>query len=413
MLQAVSVTVAGVLPAFLVGALAVQIRADLGLTLGGFGLATAAFFAVSGLLARVGGGVVHRLGSRRGLTLAAILSTSALSLAASAPAYGVLVGALVLGGLGNAVAQPAANLSLSELVRDGRLGLAFGLKQASIPAATLLGGLSVPAVALVLGWRYALALGALLSLSIAAWAWLSGRDLRGRNEERDEGTDRGLPRGGLLVLTVGAGLGAAASTTLGVFLVDSGVAAGLSPGASGLLFAATSLLGLTSRVGLGWLADRNPTRSLYVLIAYLLTVGAVGYSLLSVGAPTLFLVGSLLAYGAGWAWTGLFHFAIVKENRRGAARVTGFVQTGLSLGAASGPLLFGIAAQEASYRVAWLGTALVSLVAAVTLRAGRRMVRRSRGLPVRPLGRRRGGTSDAASAPGHGNPAATRARGER
>jgi MFS family permease len=385
--QAVSVTIAGVLPAFLVGALAVQIREDLSISLGGIGAATATFFTVSGLLARSGGRVVQAVGSRRGLTLAASLSTAALVVAGSAPAYAVLVVAMVIGGCGNAVAQPAANLSLSELVRDGRLGLAFGLKQASIPAATLLGGLSVPLVALVFGWRWALALGALLALSVAGWAWLAGKDLRTRVDERSDASDRGLPRAGLLVLTVAAGLGAAASTSLGVFLVDSGVAAGLDPGRSGLLFAASSLLGLLARVGFGWLADRHPTRSIYVLIANLLTAGALGYALLSIGERGPFLAGSLLAYGAGWAWTGLFHFAIVKENRRGAARVTGAVQTGLSLGAAGGPLAFGLLAQTTSYQTAWLVTGALSLTSALIMRLGRRMVRRSRGLPVRTLRR--------------------------
>jgi hypothetical protein len=58
------------------------------------------------------------------------------------------------------------------------------------------------------------------------------------------------------------------------------------------------------------------------------------------------------------------------------------VQTGLSLGAATGPLLFGLIAQV-SYSAAWLTAAALSLAGAVTVRVSRRMVRRSRGLPVR------------------------------
>ena len=92
-----------------------------------------------------------------------------------------------------------------------------------------------------------------------------------------------------------------------------------------------------------------------------------------------------MAYGMGWAWTGLFHFAVIKDNRAAAASVTGFVQTGLSLGAASGPLVFGIVAQTASYTAAWTTAAVLSLLAAVTIRISRRMVRKSRGLPVAGL----------------------------
>jgi len=387
-LQAVAVCIVGVLPAFMVGALAVQIRAELDVGLAGIGLATASLFAVSGSLARPIGSLVQRLGSRRGLTLAALLSTASLAVVGLAQSFPVLLWAMVLGGIGNAMAQTAANLSLSELVAEGRLGLAFGVKQSAIPAATLLGGLAVPGIALVLGWRSALAAGAALALVVAGSAVLSARD-RDRGGLRDaDGVDLGLPRAGLLVLTVGAGLAAAASTSLGVFLVDSGVAAGLRPGQSGLLFALSSLLGLAGRIGFGWSADRHPGRSSYLVIANLLTCGCAGYLLLALGTVPAFVAGSLLAYGAGWVWTGLFHFAIVKDNRRAAAAATGFVQTGLSLGAAGGPLVFGLVAQAVSYRAAWLGTAALSLAAAVTIRAGRRMVRRSRGLPVATLRRR-------------------------
>jgi MFS family permease len=389
-LQAVSVSILGVLPAFFVGALAVQIRADLEVGLGAFGVAAATLFAVSGLLARPCGRLVQRLGSRRGTALAAAIATAALTAVALAQSQVWLMLALALGGLGNAVAQPSANLAISELVTEQRLGLAFGIKQSSIPAATLLGGLAVPGIALVLGWRSAMGAAALLALTMLVWAVLTRRDSKGSTADPTEGEpDKGLPRSGLVVLTLGGFLGAAAATSTGVFLVDSAVSAGLAPGTAGLMFAACSVIGLASRIGFGWLADRHAERSRYLFIANLLTAGALGYLLLSTGSVPLFLVGALLAYGLGWAWTGLFHFAIIKDNRVAAASVTGFVQTGLSLGAASGPLVFGLVAQQASYRTAWLMAALLSLLAAFTIRLGRRMVRRSRGLPVSALRRRR------------------------
>lgn len=388
-LQAVAISVLGVLPAFFVGALAVQIRADLDVGLGGLGLATATLFAVSGLLARPAGRLVQRLGSRRGAGLAAGIATCSLTAVALAPSQEWLMGALALGGVGNAVAQPSANLGISQLVTEQRLGLAFGIKQSSIPAATLMGGLAVPGIALLAGWRWAMAAAAALSLAVLVWALTSRRDAAGRAASAPGDPDKGLPRGGLVVLTAGGFLGAAASTSTGVFLVDSAVDAGLAPGTAGLVFAACSVLGLTSRVGFGWLADRHADRSRYLFIANLLTAGAVGYALLSVGSVALFVLGAVLAYALGWAWTGLFHFAVIKDNRAAAASVTGFVQTGLSLGAACGPLVFGVVAQATSYRTAWLMTAALSLLAALTVRAGRRMVRRSRGLPVAALRRRR------------------------
>ncbi|MGY2082255.1 MFS transporter [Blastococcus sp. SYSU DS0539] len=390
-LQAVAVSVLGVLPAFLVGALAVQIRADLDVGLGLFGFAAATLFAVSGLCARPAGRLVQRLGSGRGTALAACLAIGSLTAVALAQSPVWLMLALAVGGLGNAVAQPAANLGISELVTERRLGLAFGMKQAAIPAATLLGGLAVPGIALVFGWRWAAVAGVALAVSILVWSQVSGRDARvhAPAARAPAGTDKGLPRGGLLVLTLGGFLGSSAATSTGVFLVDSAVAAGTSPAAAGLLFAACSVLGLVNRVGFGWLADRHPDRSRYLFIANLLASGAVGYALLATGRTVPFLIGSAMAYGLGWGWTGLFHFAVIRDNRAAAASVTGFVQTGLSLGAASGPLVFGVVAQTFSYAAAWSVAAALSLLAALTIRVARRMVRRSRGLPVAALHLRR------------------------
>ncbi|SNS89106.1 Predicted arabinose efflux permease, MFS family [Geodermatophilus pulveris] len=384
--RAVSVSALGVLPAFLVGALAVQIRADLDVGLGLFGLAAATLFAVSGALARPAGRLVQRLGSRRGAALAAALATTSLTVIGLAGSPAALMAGLAVGGLGNAVAQPSANAVVSELVTDARLGVAFGIKQSSIPAATLLGGLAVPGIALVAGWRWAVA-GAVALALLLLLASLAGREAGQRAAAAREAAgarapDRGLPRGGLVVLTLGGFLGSAAATPTGVFLVDSAVAAGVGAGAAGLLFAGCSVLGLASRVGYGMFVDRHPARSAYLFIANLLTLGTLGYALMAVGAVPAFVAGGVLAYGAGWAWTGLFHFAVIRDNRGAAASVTGSVQTGLSLGAASGPLLFGVVAEAASYSAAWLTAAALSLAGAVTVRVSRRMVRRSRGLPV-------------------------------
>ena len=406
-LQAVAVSVLGVLPAFLTGALAVQIRADLDVGLGLFGFAAATLFAVSGTCARPGGRLVQRLGARKGAALAATLAIGSLATIATASSALWLMVGLAIGGLGNAVAQPSANLGISQFVTEERLGVAFGIKQSSIPAATLLGGLAVPGIALVFGWRWAVAAAVVLAAGLLLWSLRGRRDVADAARPAAAGApDKGLPRGGLVVLTLGGFLGSAAATSTGVFLVDSAVAAGIAPGRAGLLFAACSVLGLVSRIWFGWLADRHPDRSRYLFIANLLTGGALGYALLAAGTVPLFVAGSVLAYVVGWAWTGLFHFAVVRDNRTAAASVTGFVQTGLSLGAASGPLVFGVVAQTFSYPAAWSTAAVLSLAGAVTIRVGRRMVRRSRGLPVTGL-RRRSTARDA------GLQAPTEARRER
>ncbi|WP_051478950.1 MFS transporter [Arthrobacter sp. H5] len=383
LLQAVFVTTMGVLPAFLVGALAVQIRSDLDIGPAQMGIAAATLFAVSGIFARRLGRLVQKIGAARGIMMSGALAAVALSGAGLAPSFAVLVAALVVGGFANALAQPSANLGISRGISHGRLGLAFGIKQCSIPAAGLIGGLAVPGIALVLGWRYAFWFGALAAVGLAVWAAFSLSGSAGSTTTAaDAPADRGTPRAGLVMLAIGAGLAAAAATSMGVFLVDSAVQSGMSPANAGFLFAGAALLGLLIRIGLGAAMDRFPKRSPYVLIANLLTVGVAGYLLLSTGSPAVFVAGAFLAYSAGWTWPGLVHFAVVRDNRQGAASATGVLQTGLSLGAAGGPLLFGLLVTATNYQTAWIAAAAVSLLAALIFRLGRRMIRRARGVPV-------------------------------
>lgn len=381
LLQAISSTTIGVLPAYLVGALAVQIRDDLDISPAEIGVGAAILFGVTAILSTPMGVMVQRRGTSWGIINASILAMLAMLGIAWAPSLPVLYCALVVGGVGNAMAQPAANLGVSAAVGRSRLGLAFGIKQTAVPAATLLSGLAVPGIALILGWRWVLVFAAAAAAALLLWAALTrGHQVRPVSGSDGSEPDRGTPRAGLVVITIGVGIAAAAATSLGIFLIDSAVQAGLSPTAAGLMFAVSAMLGLLIRIALGALMDRDSGRSPYVLVAYLLLGGAAGFVLLSVGEGPWFVVGSLLAYGAGWTWPGLVHFAVVRDNRRAAASATGILQTGVGFGGAAGPLLFGFLVQATSYGTAWLTAACAAAVSAVIFRVGRRMILKSRRL---------------------------------
>ncbi|WP_035770127.1 MFS transporter [Arthrobacter castelli] len=384
LLQAISSTTIGVLPAYLVGALAVQIRDDLDVSPAEIGIGAAILFGVTAILSTPMGTVVQRRGTAWGIINASILAMLAMLGIAWAPSLPVLYCALVVGGVGNAMAQPAANLGVSAAVGRSRLGLAFGIKQTAVPAATLLSGLAVPGIALILGWRWVLLFAAVAAAALLLWAAVTrGRRAQPASESEGSAPDRGTPRAGLVVITIGVGIAAAAATSLGIFLIDSAVRAGLSPTAAGLMFAVSAFIGLLIRIALGAFMDRGTGRSPYVLVAYLLLGGAAGFVLLAVGQGPWFVVGSLLAYGAGWTWPGLVHFAVVRDNRRAAAAATGILQTGVGFGGAAGPLLFGFLVQATSYGTGWITAACAAVVAAVIFRIGRRMILRSRQLAAR------------------------------
>ena len=378
MLLAVSVATIGVLPSFLTGGLAVQIRDELGFGASALGLAVALFFVVSSLSSALAGRVVERVGSHAAMRSSSIVGAlTLLAVAIFAGSWWGLVACLILGGMGNAIAQPATNLMLTREVPSGRQGLAFGIKQAAIPVATLLAGLAVPVLAVTVGWRWAFAGAALIALTVSLLVPREGDGAPSRVKETRAGD---APLAPLILLAVGIGLGSTAATPLGAFVVSSAVSVGIEVGAAGLLLALGSGVGIVVRVVAGHLADSMSSGRLR-LVAAMLVLGTAGFAMLASGSPGLFVVGVVLAFGAGWGWPGLFNFAIVKSNPKAPAAATGITQTGASGGAALGPLLFGYTVEATSFGTAWLGTAAVALLSAVAILAGRRMLLRDREEP--------------------------------
>lgn len=374
-LLAVAVATVGVLPAFLTGGLVVQIRSELDFGSAALGLAVAVFFASASLASVVMGRVVEKIGAHRSMRLSAVASAaSLLGVALFAGSWEGLVACLVLGGLANAVAQPATNLSLARGVPAGRQGVSFGIKQAAIPTATLLAGLAVPGIAVTLGWRWAFAGGAALALLIALLVPAESLGGVRRLKEARAGDVSVAP---LVLLALGIGLGSTAATPLGAFIVESSVASGLNVGTAGLLLALGSAAGIVVRVWFGHLADGMGGGRLR-LVAAMLGVGVAGFVMLASGKVGLILPGTLLAFGAGWGWPGLFNFAVVKTNPGAPAAATGITQTGASGGAALGPLVFGLVVETTSYGTAWLASGVIALLALVAILMGRAMILRDR-----------------------------------
>ncbi len=353
-------TVVAIMPAFFAGASGVFLREDLGFDEAGLGLAIAVFMATSAVFGVVGGRLCERIGAGNALKLVGIGSGAVmLAVAALASSLLHLVALLAVGGAFNSIAQPGGNLALARGVVV-RPALMFGVRQAAIPLATLLAGASVPLLSLTVGWRWAFGAGAGLALSVAVFVPRRLAPAQPRRVTRRRQGDAAT--GPLVALSVGFGVGIAAAVSLGSFLVESAVAAGVAAGTAGWLLVAGSLAGIIARIVAGWLADRYRGRALFMVSA-MLVLGALGYGMLSVGGPVLLTLGTLLAYGAGWGWGGLVFFAVVRLNPNAPAAATGIVSAGGAGGAALGPLAFGYIVTVASFPVAWGLAAIAALVA--------------------------------------------------
>jgi MFS family permease len=377
----VAVTTVSVLPVFLTGGLAVQIGAELGFDPAGLGLVVALFFGVSAVTALPAGWLVERLGPGPTSRAAAIGAAVAMvAVAAAARSYASLVTLLLCSAWCNVLGQLSSNLTLARSVPAGRLGLSFGVKQAAIPLATLLAGLAVPTVALTVGWRWAYVLGAGLA---AAALLVAPRGPAARRRSRATPGERATAA--LSVLGIAAGLGAAAASALGIFLVASAVDRGIDPAVAGLTLTLGSVVGLTVRLLNGWLADRR-TGGHVAVVAGSLLAGAGGLALLAAPGMPALVLGTLLGFGLGWSWPGLLQFAVVRLNPSAPAAATSIVQLGVYGGGFAGPVTFGLVAARISFPAAWLAGAVTMVLAAGLMLLGRRMLlaHRAARVPAQP-----------------------------
>ena len=366
---AIAAGAATVLPGFLVGALALQIRADLDVSVAAVAFGVTVFFAAGAMGAGPGGRLAERVGALRAMR-GCLLITAASLVAAAALAQSLLVLLVLLAvaGVSNAITQPAINLFMADEVPRERQGLAFGIKQSAIPLAVLASGLALPLVALPFGWRPTFVGFAAVALIIAAVVGRSARTFSAA-QPRPRAP---RPTRALVVTAVGAALGSAGPNSLGAYLVASAVDVGIDEGAAGVLAAVGSGISLVTRVALGERADRRHDYGFAAVIALLVT-GSLGFVLLASDSASLFVAGTVVAFAIGWGWPGLFNLAVVDHNRDAPAAATGVTQTGIYLGAAGGPALFGLVSTELGYSAAWVISGGLCLLAAVAFAYAQRL----------------------------------------
>ncbi len=386
LLVALMASVVASLPVFLVGALAVQIRSSLHFSTSELGfivtfsyLGAAMWSVPSGLLAeRIGGVRVLKFAPLTGGVLLVGLAT----ITTSWVTIGVL---LFFSGMVSASIATGSNLFLAKRTDPAHQGLIFGIKQAAIPTASLLGGVAVPAIALTVGWRWAFVGAAVLALLTFLLVPAPATSLSERRAERSATSLPNLRRTPLIVLGIGLGLGVFSATGVAAFLVIDAVRIGIGHGNAGLTVAIASAAAVIGRVITGFLADRRGGRH-FPVVATMMGIGALGYLALAVGASTrlhwLYVAGAIFALGVGWGWNGLFNFATIHTHRHAPARATGITQVGGRLGGMLGPLVLGVVATNLSFPAAWVVAGISTGSGAIAVMIGRRLLLRSREEPA-------------------------------
>lgn len=371
MVIAAAMTALGALPVYLVSAQSVLVREDLQFGEPQLGLAVGLFFGAAAVASMVSGALADRFGPRTS-TIAAgsLVAAGAAGVALGAVSYPLLLVLLVLCGVANAALQTTANLILATSVPRDQQGLAFGVKQSAVPVATLLGGLSVPTIGVVVGWRWTYAAAAAAALLVVHVGLRA--PTRAVERTRADRIGEAAPTSALVVTAIAATLSSAGVNSLAAFLPAWAFDLGLTPGEAGVLLAVASALCVLGRIASGVAADRRKGQHLPVVAAQL-AVGAAAMVLLSLGSRPTLLVGALIAFGIGWSWPGLLLFSIVRVGRDNPAGASSAVQVGAFTGGAAGPALFGLLVAATTYPVAWRAAAATLTVAGALLLLARRM----------------------------------------
>jgi predicted MFS family arabinose efflux permease len=379
------------LPPFLIGALAVQISASLSIDPGRLGLVVSMYFLSSALgsvhLSRVAGNLDALQVMRTGcLLIGVLLGMLALARSSWLPLAAIMTAA----GLCNTWTQPAVNQYLADQIPRRRQGVAFGIKQSSVPITTIVGGLAVPGIALTVGWRWAMVAAmivcALIGVCIPAGRSVQSRVLPRLMHRTDDGPGELLAeslvsltsgdRARLSMVSVATAFAVGAGSALPVFAVSAAVASGLTPGVAALVAAAGGGAAVLVRVVVGNHVDRRSPTPLTVA-AVMLAAGAAGFAILAGASqwePRILPAVIVVTFAAAWGWNGLLNLAVVQAYPSNAAIATGITGVGGSVGGVVGPLVFGVIAAHASYSAAWWSSAAGAIIGGgIYIIVGRRL----------------------------------------
>jgi len=337
---------------------------------------------VGGLLFSLPGGrLADRLGVRPALLGGMALGAVGLGIAAVAPGFALFLACLFVAGTGWSVVNPALGKAIMDLFPIHERGTAMGIKQMGLTVGGVVSALTLPGIAVWLGWRAAiLACALVVALPVVlAWRPLAGlRTPSSPSSGPSAGSAGGwswMTRPALLVFfATGIVLGMAQAAMLSYLPLYTVQALGFDKIGAGLLVAASQAGGAVSRLALGAASDRWLTERRSTWLALTAAVGAAIFTIYAVWPIGRSVVAGPLAFAAGvgaHGWVGIF-FVISAEigGARHAGLLSGVAFTSIVVGLLVGPAVFGLLLERwDSYAVPWTAFAALSALVTVTLLA--------------------------------------------
>jgi MFS family permease len=356
------------------------------------------FFVVSGVGQAVAGFVVDRIGARPVLLFGiGTLALSGLVLAA-ASSYAGLLAAAAVAGAGNSIFHPADFTLLNRRVSSGRLGHAFSVHGLSGNLGWAAGSVVMAGVAAASTWRGAAVVAALIGVAVLTLLLARRRVLADEAEAAVVAPGMGAAKpaaGAFAFLRSGA-----VWLCFAFFLITTGAFGVLQNYGPAILHNVYALALPVASVGLtayllgsalgvvigGFIGARFEDSDF--VIAPALAVSATTALLLASGlSPTLVILPlmGLIGFGVGVAGPSrdllVRRAATAQFGATAYGRVYGFVYSGLDIGLAVSPLVFGPLLDAGRYRAPLAGVAVLQVAAlllAVAVGSGTRRLRAAR-----------------------------------
>ena len=353
------------------------------------GLVITLFYGVSGMCQAFAGIIVDKYGADRLLLFGVVTMSTSVFFMGLAPSYWMLLPLAVISAFGNCVFHPADLSILSEKISPYRIGRAFAVHGFGGTSGYFLAPVIIYyGVASFAGWRAGLMVAGAIGWCAVALIYKNRAVLRmPRGQENVANAAKPgiefyrklLTNRALIAAFAYFVFMAAAGVGMQVFSITAFVEIYNAP-----LYLATA--GLTAYLGSsamgiivgGELADRFPRHALIATTGLI-----VGASIMAIVAlfplHMLVIIGSLAVAGFFIGLTGPSRDILVRGATPVGAtgKVFGFVYSGLDLGSASAPILFGALMDGGHFRYVFLAIAALfamGILSVVQLKRGKTIV---------------------------------------
>jgi MFS transporter, FSR family, fosmidomycin resistance protein len=348
------------------------LREQLDVSYAALGLLVTLFNLATGAAQIPAGFLVDRFGARRLLLLGLAIMGAAMTALGFAPSYWLMLVLMAAIGIGNSVFHPADYAVLSASVDRSWLGRAFGIHTFSGFIGFMIAPGGMIALTALLGWRGAIAVAGLLAFAVLGAMLACGHLLRDEARKADGGHRRAAAPAGARSLLFTAPV----LLLFGFYLLNAMLTSGVQSfsvtalnGLHGIDLAFANviltafLIAASAGVLLGGMVADHTDR--YVLV----TVGAFGaIALMMLGVallplPAAVMLGLFVLVGLLQGSVRTSRDMLVRKVTPVGAtgRVFAFVMTGLNVGGAITPVLFGLLLDHGAPQIVFLLMAVFAL----------------------------------------------------